>query len=51
MSLIDEQDDGFWRNLDLVDHPFETTFEFTFYAGAGLQEPHIQRKQLDAFEH
>ena len=37
--------------LYCIDHVLETVFEFTFDAGAGLQQAHVQRQQLDALEH
>ena len=51
MGFVDEQDDRFRRGFDFVDHAFETPLEFTFDAGAGLQQAHVQRQQLDALEH
>ena len=51
MGFVDEQNDRFWRGFDFIDHAFQTALEFTFDAGAGLQQAHVQRQQLNAFEY
>ncbi|MCY1448059.1 hypothetical protein D9M71_647060 [compost metagenome] len=50
MGFVDEQDDRFRRGFDFVDHAFEAALEFTFDAGSGLQQAHIQGQQLNALE-
>src|ERR1017187_5567894 len=47
VGLIDEQDYGSGRGLDLFDEAFEAVFEFAFDAGAGLEEREIERADGD----
>ena len=51
VRLVDKQNDGLGRRLDLIDHAFKTTLELAFDAGPGLQQPHVQGQQLDPFQH
>ena len=50
MSFVDKQNDRLGRSFDFVNHAFESTLEFAFDAGTGLQQPHVQRQQFNAFQ-
>ena len=50
MGLVDEQDDGLGRGLDLLDHLAEPVLELALHASPGLEEAHVQGSQADIFE-
>ena len=51
MGFVDKHNDRHGGGFDLVDDALETAFEFSFHAGARLQQAHVQRQQLNALQH
>ncbi len=50
VRLVDEQDDGLRTGLHLLDHRAQALLELALHAGAGLQQAHVQRQQLDVLQ-
>jgi hypothetical protein len=51
VRLVDEQDDRVQALLDLLDHVLEAVLELALDAGAGLQQAHVERVDLDALQY
>ena len=50
MGLVDEQDDRLRRGLHLVDDRAQAVLELALHAGAGLQQPDVERPELHVLE-
>ncbi len=51
MRLVDEEQDRHGRALDGFDHLLQALLEFAFHAGAGLQQPEVERQHADVADH
>src|SRR5690606_11316476 len=51
VRLVDEQDDGFGRTLNLFDHLAQAILELTLHTGTSLQQSDIQGAYPDVLEH
>ena len=50
VGLVDEQDDGLGRGLDLLDHLAQAVLELALHAGAGLQQADVEGAQRHVLE-
>ena len=50
MRLVDEQNDGRRRGLNLVDHRAQALFELALHRGARLHQPDVEDAHRDALE-
>src|SRR5262249_22083055 len=50
MGFVDEQDDGVWATLHFLDYVLQTALELALYAGASLEQAHIQYMDCHALQ-
>ena len=50
VRFVDEQDDRLRRRLHFVDHLAQAVLELALHAGAGLQQPDVEREQRDVLQ-